>query len=136
VFSWIPAFARTTCYVVINDVVYDLMIILISKHCLDLDQIHQENRVRTSCSYYPLMIYFPQFPISLSPHLPISLSPHLPISLSEVVIQHIQSPMFYHMHPGKFHHLSNLCFVFAVVALSLTFFAHGLGIVGTFQSHG
>jgi hypothetical protein len=52
------------------------------------------------------------------------------------MIQHIQSAVFDHMHPRKFHHLSNLCLILAVITLSLTLFAHGLGIVGTIQPHG
>jgi len=58
------------------------------------------------------------------------------VGLDKIVVKHVHPTMFDHIHSGKFHDLPNLCFIFTVVTLGLTFLAHGLGIVGALQSHG
>ncbi len=51
------------------------------------------------------------------------------------MIQHVHPSVFDQMQSGKLHDLANLRFVFTMVALAITFLAHGLGIMRTLQSH-
>jgi hypothetical protein len=44
--------------------------------------------------------------------------------------------MFDHIDPGEFHDLPNPLFVFPLVALGLTFLAHGFGIMRALHPHG